>query len=108
MESFFGWSINECINFLMNPNARLSNFSNKHTNQISQYLGDWGNHIKSWTEQGEVPLSIFKYEELLKSPLKEFSRLAKFLKLSGNIIQIEKAVENCSFEKLREEKFILY
>lgn len=104
MENFFGWSRTKCINFLIDRNARLTKLSFKYTDQICQYLGDWENHVNSWTEQSEVPLSVFKYEDLLKSPIKEFTRLAKFLKLPSQKKYITKAVENCSFSKLKERE----
>ena len=104
MESFFGWSRSKCINFLMDSDAKLSNLSDKHTDQICQYIGDWGNHVNSWTEQTKVPFSVFRYEDLLKSPLKEFTRLANFLKLPNKKTYINEAIDYCSFKKLKEKE----
>ncbi|MBO8240566.1 sulfotransferase domain-containing protein [Prochlorococcus marinus XMU1412] len=104
MESFFGWSKGECIKFIMNPNACLSNITDRSTSQIIQYIGTWEHHVNSWTNQNDVPLSVFRYEDFLQSPLKEFTRLSSFLQLPINPKTIEEAVENCSFKKLREKE----
>ena len=61
----FGWDRNKCISFIMDPNARLSKLGHSNSDQICQYLGDWEHHVNSWTQQNEVPYSLFKYEELL-------------------------------------------
>jgi len=102
MESFFGWNKNKCINFMLDKDAKLADLSDRSTNQICQYIGRWDHHVKSWTNQNEVPLIICKYEDLLKYPTREFTKISYFLNLSRNKHHILKAINNCSFKNLRK------
>ena len=104
MESFFGWSKNKCINFLLDSNARISTSTEGRSSQVPQYLGTWEYHVNSWINQKEVPILVLRYEDLLKSPIEEFCKLAKFLKMKTNNKLIEKASNFSSFEKLQEQE----
>ena len=59
MESFFGWSKNQCINFLLDSNAKISTLTEGRSSQLPQYLGTWDHHVTSWTNQKNVPLLVF-------------------------------------------------
>ena len=61
---------------MINDNAKLGNpFCGGP--MIDQFLGNWGFHVESWTEQNYVPVLLMKYEELIDDPLGNFMKLSE-------------------------------
>ena len=98
LKHFFNFDIEESIDFILNENSQL----NSHHYQANQFLGSWGNHVLSWTEQKDIPLLVIKYEDLLNSPNKYFFQISKFLDLSESQKLIDKAIKESSFNKLQK------
>lgn len=90
-------------------NMLLNDFSwigfNNH--EIPQLISSWKNHYNSWKKFPENNLLI-KYEDLIKDPKKEIIRLieyfSKFFKLNVTTHQIEKIINNTSFENFSEQE----
>jgi hypothetical protein len=72
---------------------------------LIQYLGPWGVHYQSWTTiPGFEPL-VLRYEDMRTRPFKEFSRVAKYLKLPAAPDRIKRAIRFSSFDEVaRQEK----
>ena len=98
LKHFFNFDIEESIDFILNENSQL----NSHHYQANQFLGSWGNHVLSWTEQKDIPLLVIKYEDLLNSPNKYFFQISKFLELSESQKLVDKAIKESSFKKLQK------
>ena len=71
-------------------------------NQLRQKLLSWSLHIKSWTEQDNIPFIVLRYEDMKDNPVKEFSRAMEFTGFEYTREQIQKAVELSTFDKLKE------
>lgn len=84
------------------------NLAKSHTRlsaQLSQYVGSWEKHVKSWTEDSKLPCHIVRYESLKQSPFETFKDLVKFLKIDADDEQIKLAVQNSSLNELiKQEK----
>ena len=70
-------------------------------------IGSWSNHYKSW-KKFKKNFLIIKYENLLKNPFEEFSKITNYLKNisdfkfeDNNII---KAIEKCSFDNMSKQE----
>lgn len=98
LKHFFDFDIEKSINFILNENSKL----NSHHYQANQFLGSWGNHVMSWTEQKDIPVLLIRYEDLLTSPNKYFLQISKFLKLSESQKLVDKAIKESSFKKLQK------
>lgn len=66
--------------------------------------GSWSEHVHSWTRKPSSSLHIMRYEDMLDSPLEEFSRLADFLQIRASRERLVKAVEAAAFDKLRAQE----
>jgi hypothetical protein len=71
-------------------------------NQLRQFLGTWSYHVKSWTEQKDIPILVMRYEDMLEDTYAEFKKAIDFLKLDFNEKKFIKAIENSSFKTLSE------
>jgi len=100
LKHFFDFSIEQSIDFILNEN---SNLSSNHF-QANQFLGSWGNHVISWSEQKDIPLLVIRYEDLLTSPHKYFLQISKFLELSESQELVDKAIKESSFKKLQKSE----
>ena len=100
LKYFFDWDQNKSIEFLLDKNAELCG-SKKHGDiQCRQFLGTWENHYLSWAKQSYIPSMVMRYEDLIENPLKYFSKIANFLKLTKDKKLVEEAIRNVSFNKI--------
>ncbi len=87
----------------------LSNSKEQNDHPLPQIIGSWQTHYRLWKNMNKNFLLI-KYENLIKSPKKEFKKIADYLgiifKTNFTNQQIEKAISLSSFDKMQkmEEK----
>jgi aryl sulfotransferase len=72
--------------------------------QLRQRLLTWSEHVRSWVDASEMPVHVMRYEDMRRRPLETFSACAEFLGLPHDPERIGCALENSSFEDLREEE----
>ncbi len=74
---------------------------------VTEALGNWSQHVASWTAGGGEMVHVVRYEDLKKLPAKTFAGVTKFLQLDAPRGRIERAIKNSSFKVLRaqEDKF---
>ncbi|MCP3979392.1 MAG: sulfotransferase domain-containing protein [bacterium] len=66
-------------------------------------MGSWTQHEQSWSSANEtVPGLTLRYENLLARPTREVARICEFVGLERTPEQIEGAVRDSSFERMRE------
>lgn len=91
----------------------ISLFADNYLNQFIANQGDiewqkfgfgsWSEHVSTWLAWGENnPLLIIKYEDLLADTLTELRKICQFIKLEKSELELQKAVSNSSFSKLKE------
>ena len=73
-------------------------------------IGSWSNHYKSW-KKFKKNFLIIKYENLIKNPFEEFSKIISYLEsitdLKFENKKVLKAIEECKFDNVsrQEDKF---
>jgi len=73
-------------------------------------IGSWSNHYKSW-KKFKKNFLIIRYENLLKHPFEEFTKITNYLENVSNLKfknnNILKAIKECSFDNMsnQEDKF---
>ena len=73
-------------------------------------IGSWANHYKSW-KKFKKNFLIIKYENLIKNPFEEFSKIISYLEsitdLKFENKNVLKAIEECTFDNVsnQEDKF---
>ena len=78
----------------------------KNTN-FPTLIGSWKSHYNMW-KQMQKNFLLIKYEDLIDNPIKEFSKIIRFiekiLKFKIDDKKIAKAVENNKFKKLKDQE----
>jgi len=69
--------------------------------QAQQRFGTWSGHVASWLQGAPGPRLLLRYEALQAQPLREATRLARFLGLAADERHVARAVAACRFETLR-------
>ncbi len=66
--------------------------------------GTWAENVASWvsTRGKSDHFLLLRYEDMLQDPARELERIADFLLLASTRATLERAVANCSSERMRE------
>lgn len=72
--------------------------------QFRQLLMDWSGHVKSWTEQKNVKVTLIKYEDMLLKPEETFTTAIESMGLKISKTAIKKAITMSSFKKLSSKE----
>ncbi|KAI9112859.1 hypothetical protein K1719_016176 [Acacia pycnantha] len=98
-----------CLIQLPNPHARSS--FERYSNGINEFGPFWTHMLGYWRESKETPNKILfmKYEDLKGDMKFSLKRVAEFLGCPFNLEEesngvIEKIIELCSFEKMKEQE----
>jgi hypothetical protein len=68
---------------------------------VAAQIQEWKRHTAYWMQQAKPRLTI-RYEDLMAEPHVELRKLAEFLHLDVDDVEIERAVEACKIDRLRE------
>jgi len=74
------------------------------TNQVSQRLLSWSNHVRSWTERPVGKLLVIRYEDMLHNGLETFIQASKFLELPFESERVAKAIAHSSFTEVAKQE----
>ncbi len=71
---------------------------------LEQYLGDWGQHVTSWTTAPGMTRLVLRYEDLQAKPLKAFGEVVRFLGLPKDMERLKRTVRFSSFKTLQRQE----
>ena len=69
-----------------------------HGNQVYQYLGSWGSHVRSWVTAPGLRLHLMRYEDMAQKPRPTYRGLVSFLGLPMNTARLKKAIRFSDFK----------
>lgn len=67
---------------------------------VSEFLGSWSAHVKSWADMEGPRILVARYEDLIEKPAKGFGRIAKLIGVDNDRRRVERAIEHASFGAL--------
>jgi hypothetical protein len=73
-------------------------------NQFAQIMLSWSGHAESWTTDLPFPVMVLRYEDMLHDQLNTFSKAVAFMGIEKTPEEIEKALFESRFEKLKEQE----
>lgn len=76
----------------------------KHHIQLRQRLLSWGSHVKSWVDNGNIPIEVIRYEDMVEKPFETFSKAVQFIGLDVSEEKIKKAIKFSSFDILKSQE----
>lgn len=97
-------SIKTSVNTLCNSNNIIANKKSGLGRQISQFLGSWSDHVESWTKVHHENMILIRYEDMLHNGQETFRQLVNYLELDYSTDEINRAIENTSFKKVKEKE----
>ncbi len=96
--------IDEVIEVLANPDARLDRRHDQAGGGLEQYPAGWSDHVRSWTEWDAFDVLVLRYEDLVADTEGTFTRALAFLGLEPDAGRIADATRRASFEVLRRKE----
>jgi hypothetical protein len=66
---------------------------------VTEFLGSWSHHVKSWADGESDRVIIVRYEDLIEKPAKAFGRVAKLVGVDDRA-RISRAIDHASFASL--------
>ena len=72
-------------------------------NWIRLGRGSWVENVTSWiTNDPGFPNLVLKYEDMLADPVSQLGKISNFLKLRSSQAELQSAVNNSSFRRMKE------
>ena len=96
MTHHFGLSLDDAIERLGNENVATQN----DDLFVTQVLGSWSDHARSWASLDSTRVLTVRYEDLLRNSRKQFAKIARFLGIGGSSERIDRAVRHSTFSTL--------
>ena len=100
----------EALDFIKDENKILGKIGSKKEEDLPTIVSSWKLHYKSWKNLGGLKSKyvLIKYEDLIKDPVREFTKITSFIeKISEfkfNEKNILKAIENTRFDNLKKQE----
>jgi hypothetical protein len=98
MSHHFGIDLDAAIDYLNNDNSATEN----STLFVTEFLGSWSMHAKSWADMESERILILRYEDLLEKPAKWFGKVARLIGLDSDRGRVDRAIRHADFRALAE------
>lgn len=69
-----------------------------------QFLGNWSDHVKDWTQGGAFPVLALRYEDLLDDPQTHFAKTLEFMGVPIVPERLDRAIRFASFDELKKQE----
>lgn len=74
------------------------------TTQLPQKVSSWSEHVRSWTEESGMPVTVVRYEDLSRDAAGTFSRMLDALGEPVDSVRVAEAVQHTSFDRLKAQE----
>lgn len=71
---------------------------------VMQYIGDWSQHVQSWTRTRDFPVATVRYEDMIADPGAAFGTVLRRMGVPVEAERLERAIRFSSFEELRRQE----
>ena len=72
--------------------------------QLTQRVGSWSNHVRSWVDQADIPVLVVRYEDLLARTIEVFAEVLRFTGHVPDTHRVRRAVDDSSLVRLQEQE----
>ena len=98
MSHHFGIDLDAAIDYLNNENSATENSELF----VSEFLGSWSQHAKSWADMESERILILRYEDLLDKPAKYFGKVARMIGADNDRVRVERGIRHSDFRALAD------
>lgn len=71
---------------------------------VTQFLGNWSDHVRGWTRCREFPVLVLRYEDIAADPEAAFARALRHIGVPVEPERLARAVRFSSFEELKRQE----
>ena len=71
---------------------------------VKQYIGNWSDHVRSWTRVRDFPVLVLRYEDMQADPHAAFAKVLSHLGVPVDAERLDRAVRFSSFDELRRQE----
>jgi hypothetical protein len=71
---------------------------------VTQFLGNWSEHVRGWTRCGEFPVLVLRYEDMQEKPEAAFAQALERIGVPVDRERLDRAIRFSSFEELRRQE----
>ncbi|MEO1261707.1 MAG: sulfotransferase domain-containing protein [Bacteroidota bacterium] len=106
LANHMGLTITGAVNLMNREDSTLAKQESdiKNNRQLPQLMRSWSQHVESWVHNGNIPVEVLRYEDLLLKPVETFTKAVRFMGLQKSDVQIRQAVEATSFQHLKRQE----
>lgn len=99
-----GISLEKSVEFLCRPDAAVGSSDRFVNEQLRQRIGSWSMHVRSWTEQRDLPVHVMRYEDMLRDAHGAFGEMLRFVGFDVDADRLARAVRHSSFDELKKQE----
>ena len=96
----YGMSPEEAVYTVSHPD----NANPPDEETVTQFMGTWSDHVRSWTGKSDYPVLVLRYEDMLADPRTCFARLVQHLGMPLDVERLDRAILFSSFKELSEQE----
>jgi hypothetical protein len=100
MANHFAIDLDAAIDYLGDARAATENSALF----VTEFLGSWSQHVKSWADMQGARVLVLRYEDLLEKPLKWFGKVANLIGIGNDRSRIERAIAHADFRALAAQE----
>jgi hypothetical protein len=71
---------------------------------VAQYLGNWSDHVRSWSKNENFRTLVLRYEDLLADPEEAFTKVVRHIGAPVDNTMLQQAIEFSSFDTLSRQE----
>lgn len=79
------------------------NWTRGNAHQITQMVGNWSKHVKSWLSVNDFPVQVLRYEDLIDDPVTQFTSAIKTIGMPLDEAKLQRAIEASRFDELQAQ-----
>jgi hypothetical protein len=98
----YGMTPDEAVHAVSHPD----NANAPDAKTVTQFLGSWSEHVRSWTAKAPYPILVLRYEDMLDDPRATFARLVAHLGLPEDHARLDRAIRFSSFEEVSQQETV--
>ncbi|WP_104018867.1 sulfotransferase domain-containing protein [Roseovarius nitratireducens] len=96
----YGMTPEEAVSTVSHPD----NANPPDEETVTQFMGSWSEHVRSWTGKSAYPVLVLRYEDMLAEPRACFARLVQHLGMPLDVERLDRAILFSSFKELSEQE----
>ena len=74
------------------------------TGAVTQFLGNWSEHVRGWARCRDFPVLVLRYEDMQADPQAAFAKVLRHVGVPVDAERLGRAVRFSSFDELRRQE----